>query len=449
MTQESYNILIVDDDEVVLQALEIHLADLPHTIISTHSPAKAIGVLGCGDIAVLICDLSMPGIDGNTVLAEARKRNPDIVSIILTGGADQAIMIDAINRGGIWKFLMKPWKRDDLVAVVEEAVERYARLREPRAQLQEIAEKLSELSRKEQAQLQQAAARQPKRIMKKKAARLRVVEKGDRPDLQSNRYDIQTVLGEGQAGTVYKAHDTLLNMPVAIKALSPSLSRTEFWEQSLKDEARIAMQLSHRHIVRLHNLQRSGDRMFLVMEYVEGHSFREVIMQYGAFPIEVLPQIAQVFGDAISYAHRHGVIHGDLKPENILLTADGVLKIIDFGIASLTNAKHSTGLIAGTPAYMSPEQKRGEVLDTRTDIYSLGIIIYELLTSRNPFPEDMPTDEVLTSMPGPLGGLPHPITVVLEKAIAADREDRWATVSEFTDALVAVVKSLSHGGINP
>ncbi len=448
MTQKSYNILLVDDDEVVLQALEVHLADLPHTVISTHSPAKAIGVLGCGDIAVLICDLNMPGIDGNTVLAEARKRNPDIVSIILTGGADQAVMIDAINRGGIWKFIMKPWKRDDLVTAVIEAVERYARLCEPRAQLKEIAEKLSELSQKEE-QLQHTTGRQPKRIKKKKAIRLRVVEKEDRPDLQSDRYELQEVLGEGQAGIVYKAQDTLLNMPVAIKVLSPSLSRKEFWEQSLKDEARIAMQLSHRHIVRLHNLQRSGDRMFLVMEHVEGHSFREVIVEYGAFPIDGLPPIAQVFGDAISYAHRHGVIHGDLKPENILLTGDGVLKIIDFGIASLTNAKHSTGLIAGTPAYMSPEQKRGELLDTRTDIYSLGIIIYELLTSRNPFPEDMSTDEVLNSMPGPLVGLPHPVTVVLEKAIAADRDDRWRSAGEFTDALVAVVSSLSHGGINP
>ena len=126
----------------------------------------------------------------------------DIVSIILTGGADQAVMIDAINRGGIWKFIMKPWKRDDLVTSVIEAVERYARLCEPRAQLKEIAEKLSELSQKEE-QLQHTTGRQPKRIKKKKAIRLRVVEKEDRPDLQSDRYELQEVLGEGQAGIVY------------------------------------------------------------------------------------------------------------------------------------------------------------------------------------------------------------------------------------------------------
>ncbi|MCX7590405.1 MAG: serine/threonine protein kinase, partial [Kiritimatiellae bacterium] len=140
--------------------------------------------------------------------------------------------------------------------------------------------------------------------------------------------------------------------------------------------------------------------------------------------------------DAVAYAHRHGVLHNDLKPDNILLTRDGVLKIIDFGTASMVNRRLDNGYIMGTPAYMSPEQIRGEVLDGRTDLYALGIMTYEFLTGHTPFGDDVTFDDVVENRRQPLSGLPESLLGVLEKATAYSKEDRWPDVTTFHDAFV-------------
>ena len=248
------------------------------------------------------------------------------------------------------------------------------------------------------------------------------------------RYQIEEELGTGGTGTVYKALDRLLNMPVALKVLNPDVAFLASSVAALKEEARVTLSLSHPHIVRLHDLQKVGMNYFLVMEYVEGDSFRRILDRDGPQPPSLAVQVVGVCSDALSYAHRHGVMHNDLKPGNLLLTLDGVLKIIDFGLAALMNRYQSSEDVVGTPMYMSPEQKRGELLDERTDVYALGLIAYELLTGIVPFPPRASPEDTMNMERYGLAAAEGSVRTVLEKAAAADRGERWPSVDAFSRA---------------
>ena len=443
MDEDDYRILFVDDDDVVLEVAERLLGDLPYTFVATSSPAKAIQILTLWEVAVLLCDLNMPGIDGLEVLAKAREANPDIVSILVTGMADQDATIRAINEGGIWKYIAKPWKPDELVALVREGVQLYAERRRPHMKLKILAHGMTaKLRGKEKARQK---VKPPVMFLRKPKPCLRSpVQHGIIP---GTRYKIEEVIGAGGTGTVYKAHDTLLGMPVAIKVLSPKLAKDKGAIATLKEEARIAMQLSHRHIVRLHNLQTAGATYFLVMEYVEGQSLRQVITAYTKLPLDSVAQIVEVCADALSYAHRHGIVHKDLKPDNMLLTEDGVLKIIDFGIAALVDAQRAGGDIMGTPAYMSPEQLAGAALDARTDVFSMGVIVYELLTGCLPFRRDVVIKGVHeASGLAHFTDLPAGIMESVAKAMAPNRDERWSSVDDFAQAFLKAAARAGYDG---
>ncbi len=252
----------------------------------------------------------------------------------------------------------------------------------------------------------------------------------------TNRYRLLRLLGEGGTGTVYKAQDTFLETDVAVKILNKALTFDKAAIDSLKKEAVIAMRLSHPHIVHLHNLDKVGPRYFLVMEFIEGSTLRGLLDVYNYLKLESVTQILSVCADALSYAHRKGVLHNDLKPENLLLTNDGVLKIIDFGIACLINTRQQE-FIMGTPAYMSPEQIRGEDMDERTDVYSMGIITYEMFTGKTPFPREAQFQDVLDALPASLPELKDDaVRRVVEKAIAPNREDRYPSVGAYVAAFV-------------
>lgn len=434
-TRDVPTVLIVDDDEMVLDLMKRQLSGLPLAIIATISAAEAMDVVRKMEIAVLLCDLRMPGVDGNVVLACAREANPNIVSVLVTGMSDLDATVRAINEGGIWKYLAKPWSREQLVNMVSDGAARYRTLCRQDALLKELARDITRGLDRLVDESDEAITSVPlfKRALNFAAGRKGRVRSGGRNFL-GTRYRLLQVLGEGGTGTVYRAHDVLLDMPVAIKVLGSRFTQDALAVSTLKEEARIAMQLSHRHIVRLHNLQKAGKHYFLVMEYVEGRTFRDVLEVYGKLPMETVRQVVQVSADALAYAHRHGVLHKDLKPANLLLSKDGVLKIIDFGVACLVHAQERSEHIVGTPIYMSPEQIRGETLDRRTDVYSLGIIVYQLLTGRPPFPERCMDLDLLARGTGPLTDVEPPLRRVLEKATALRREDRWAGVTEFAQA---------------
>ena len=255
----------------------------------------------------------------------------------------------------------------------------------------------------------------------------------------SARYRIEAEINRGGSAKVYLATDNLLNMPVAIKILNVRFNRDRAAVESLKREARLAMGLSHSHIVRLHNLQRASSLYFLVMEFVEGQTVEEVLKDRGPQPLQTVARVVAVCADAIAYAHRHGVLHNDLKPGNLMVGRDGVLKIIDFGIASLLGERSKGRWIEGTPPYMSPEQMRGESLDGRTDVYALAVIACEMLAGRPPFPDDFEKAMQLKATPPRMTALPAPIAGVLEKAMAPDRTERWESVDAFSAAFAQAV----------
>ena len=434
---ETYTVLAVDDEEAVLRLLTHQLSNLPCAFIPTSSPAEAVHILQTREIAVLLCDLNMPNIDGNTVLTTAREQNPNTVPLVISGNTDHNTIIRTINEGGVWKYLVKPWKGEEVVSLVEEAVNRYAALCHQQ-------EHLTQLAREITSEHSVTADRRPvgavKRVLQKMCG-LKGEEEQANGQMLAKRYRLIEVLGEGGMGTVYKADDLLLGMPVAVKILSPKISRDESAITTLKEEARIAMQLSHRHIVRIHNLQKAAGDYFLVMEYVEGRTFREILKRYNCLPLDTVLQVVRVCADALSYAHRHGILHRDLKPANLMLAGDGVLKIIDFGVACLVGKETEKEDVFGTLIYMSPEQVCGEAVDCRTDVYSLGVIVYELLTGHHPFPQTTTDPNVIAAGPPPLEDLPANIRDVVEKAVSVRRTARWPTVEQFSRALMEAARN--------
>ena len=228
------------------------------------------------------------------------------------------------------------------------------------------------------------------------------LEEGDRPSAPpptANRpegvegkvvgpYILRRELGRGGMGVVYLADDTRLARRVALKALAPEVGRDPERRERLRLEARAAAALSHPGIATVYALEEIGDTLYLSCEYVPGEPLRTVLAS-GPLPIAQVVSIGAQLARALAAAHAAGVIHRDIKPENVVKTPSGPVKILDFGLARMETAAGpqltQTGVIVGTPAYMAPEQVRGEPVDFRTDLFALGVVIYELATGKNPF----------------------------------------------------------------
>jgi serine/threonine protein kinase len=220
-------------------------------------------------------------------------------------------------------------------------------------------------------------------------------------------YEITGHLGSGGMGEVYQATDTKLGRDVAIKILPEAFARETDRISRFENEARVLASLNHPHIAAIHGLEESGDRKFLVMELVSGETLADRIAR-GPLPVDEALAIASQIAEALEAAHEKGVIHRDLKPANIKVTADGQVKVLDFGLAkafagdaanvnvsnspTLSMASTNAGIILGTAAYMSPEQARGMSVDRRTDIFAFGSVLYEMLTGRQAFQGETVSD---------------------------------------------------------
>src|SRR5437867_7973406 len=224
---------------------------------------------------------------------------------------------------------------------------------------------------------------------------------------------ILSKIGQGGMGTVYEAQDTQLGRRVAIKILNPSLVSNSKELARFRAEAKVQANLNHPNIVTLHEFEPYKDSYYMVMEFVVGRNLAEIVKAVGALPAHIVVTITKQVLDGLSVAHRSLVVHRDLKPSNIMLTPDGVAKVMDFGIAKVQGSKSltATGALVGTVSYMSPEQVRGEAVDARSDIYSFGIILFELLTGRVPFKEEsdfsVMMHHVRTPAPPPTQFLPE------------------------------------------
>jgi TolB-like protein/Tfp pilus assembly protein PilF len=254
-----------------------------------------------------------------------------------------------------------------------------------------------------------------------------------------SHYKILDKLGEGGMGVVYKAHDTKLNRVVALKFLPPDLTRDEEAKLRFVHEAQSASALQHNNICNIHDIDETTDgQTFIVMDYYEGETLKTRIAK-GRLPIEEAVDIAFQVAQGLQKAHEHGIVHRDIKPANVIVTSDGIAKIVDFGLAKLSGRTLLTksGTTLGTAAYMSPEQARGEHVDQRSDIWSLGIVVYEMLTGKRPFGSDYEQAlvySILSQEPKSIRDLrpevPEAIEKICRRAMAKNVEDRYQTAAE-------------------
>lgn len=256
------------------------------------------------------------------------------------------------------------------------------------------------------------------------------------------RYEVTGVLGQGAMGIVYKGIDPKIGRTVALKTLrsSSDFTDTQFTEfkRRFAQEAQSAGRLAHPNIVTIYDVGEEGDMSFIAMELVEGHALDDLIAQKHAFSVDDIVRIMVQICEGLAYAHRQQVIHRDIKPANIIIANDGSAKIMDFGIAKFASSTATqTGMVVGTPSYMSPEQITGKAIDHRSDIFSLGAVFYELLTCEKAFPGDNVTTvmyRVVHENPTPVSVInmtvPAQFGMIVQKAMAKNPTDRYATAND-------------------
>jgi serine/threonine protein kinase len=269
-------------------------------------------------------------------------------------------------------------------------------------------------------------------------------------------YPVATRLGAGGMGEVYLAHDPKLNRPVAIKLLSTTLSRDADRLRRFRHEAHSVSALNHPNILVIHDFGEHDGRPFMVTEYVEGVTLRQRMQ--APLPLIEAVGIAMQCGHALAAAHARGIVHRDVKPENVMVRPDGYVKVLDFGLAKLSEAQPadgrsgpqtSPGMVMGTPQYMSPEQARGLELDARSDVWSLGVTLYEMLAGTPPFAGATSADlvaAIIGNEPVPLElkapDVPAPLSRLVMRSLKKNRADRHANAGEFVSALSAIEKLL-------
>ena len=258
------------------------------------------------------------------------------------------------------------------------------------------------------------------------------------------RYEIIQLLGEGGMGAVYKAHDRELERDVALKLIRAELARNPEILARFKQELILARQVTHRNVIRIFDLGQADGFKFITMEYLEGRDLKVVLREKGKFPPEEAAKIILQICRALEAAHSEGVIHRDLKPQNIMLDANGRAYVMDFGIArsAYLPGMTQTGALVGTPEYMSPEQAKGEKLDERSDLFSLGAILYELLIGQSPYHSDTPLASLwrrLQEKAKPVSeidpSIPKPLSDIVAKALEIEPKDRFASATEFAQYL--------------
>jgi len=265
-----------------------------------------------------------------------------------------------------------------------------------------------------------------------------------RGTLIAARYEVKKWLGRGGMGTVYHDHDRVLDEEVALKVLRADVAASADLTRRFRHEIKLARRIRHPNVCAIHEYGEDGDLRFISMELVEGTDLKKLIQQSGRLPSDVAFGVALEVAQGLQAIHGAGIIHRDLKTANIMRDARGVVRLMDFGIAKQFGAEVSqgataTGHVIGTPEYMSPEQARGEALDPRSDIYALGIVMFEIFTGDVPFHGDTPVATLFKQLqvPPPLhdGRLPPGLVRVLERALAKEATDRYPALGELIQDL--------------
>jgi len=265
--------------------------------------------------------------------------------------------------------------------------------------------------------------------------------------LLGGRYEIQSCLGKGGMGIVYKAYDRVLGETVAIKVLLGQDPADSSMARRFRSEIKLARRVTHRNVCRIHDYGEDGSRQYISMQFVEGADLHARVRQSGGLPPNEAFDVVLQIAEGLQAIHDEGIVHRDLKTANAMIDSQGVVRLMDFGIAKATEGGQSltgTGQILGSPEYMSPEQIHAQPLDARSDVYSLGIIVFELFSGRVPFSadtivgilmkhlhEEPPLDDPLAS------AIPPGVREVIRRALAKERDGRYSSARELADALRA------------
>ena len=266
--------------------------------------------------------------------------------------------------------------------------------------------------------------------------------------MQVGRYEILEIIGTGATGRVGRAHDPMIGRQVAIKLFSKELAKGEGRQRFLQ-EARVVGQLSHPSIITLHDMgiEESTQTPYLVMEFLEGQPL-DRILEKGSLPFPRACALVAEVACALAAAHRKGVIHGDVKPANVLITDNGRVKLMDFGMARLASHDSGASPLLGTPAYWCPEQILGKPQDARSDLFSLGVVLYEIVTGKRPFDAESLQaicGRVLSSTPLPAShanpSLPSSFDSIIARCLAKDPSARYATAEALAGELYPLART--------
>lgn len=274
---------------------------------------------------------------------------------------------------------------------------------------------------------------------------------------QLGRYEVLGELGQGAMGVVYKARDPLIDRVVAIKTINLGLAmdEKEEYEGRFYQEAKAAGRLNHPNIVTIYDVGKSGDVAYIAMEFLEGRELRDVLKEGTLLPVDQVLNIVAQVALGLAYAHEHDIIHRDVKPSNIMVIRDGHVKITDFGIARMgsSSVRTQTGMVLGSPKYMSPEQVMGKAIDRRSDIFSLGVMLYEMLTGQAPFDGEnvnaimYQTLNAITAPPSTINpAVPEMVNFIVAKALAKKVEDRYQNAKDLADDLRTCCDTMPRGG---
>ncbi len=422
-------ILVVDDGEENRDLLARRLERQGYAVEVAEDGARALARVARSAFDLVLLDVLMPELDGFAVL-ERLKGDPatrDIPVIMISALDDVATVVRCIEHGAE-DYLPKPFDPVLLRARITASLEK-KRLRDTEVeylrQVDRVIEAasaveagryaaggLSDLARRADAlgrlarvfdgmatevraretrlHRQVESLREEIEVARRAGAGAAVVDHSRLPlgTLFAARYRLDDVVGSGAMGTVYRAHDRQLDETIALKALRPEFVNDAGLLERFKTEIRLARRITHPNVVRTHDFGESDGIYYLTMEYVEGITVQKLIDTRGHLGVASTVAVARQLAQALDVAHGHGVIHRDLKPPNLLLDDAGVLKVMDFGVARLAERSATiteAGLVVGTPSYMAPEQLLAEPVDARSDLYAVGVVLYQCLTGRLPF----------------------------------------------------------------
>jgi len=276
-------------------------------------------------------------------------------------------------------------------------------------------------------------------------------------EVLSDRYEVEELVGTGGMSSVFRAHDRLLDRKVALKVLHQQYSEDEEYIERFRREARAVAALSHPNIVTVIDRGEHDGRQFIVFEYIDGENLKALIQRRGPAPVTTALELAMQIARGLSFAHQQGLVHRDVKPQNILLNGDGQAKVTDFGIARSLDVQHGmtqTGTVLGTSDYIAPEQAQGQRVDEHTDVYSLGVVLYEMLTTEVPFPGEnfvavamRHINEEPPSIRDKRPDVSPRLEAAVQRAMAKRPEDRFQTMADFCSELEANLAEAQGGTV--